>query len=158
MNYIKKSLLDKTKYLSIDYGLRRVGIAVSDEDKKYSFSRDFLFNDKNLFIKLLSLIEQEKISRIILGYPLNFKSEKTSQTIEVEKFKQKLESILQKNSLAIFVDLFDERLTSNLAMQNIISSGLKKKKRQNKGLVDSTAAQIILQDYMDSLAHKNKFL
>jgi putative Holliday junction resolvase len=155
MNYIKKSLLDKTKYLSIDYGLRRVGIAVSDEDKKYSFSRDFLFNDKNLFIKLLSLIEQEKISRIILGYPLNLKSEKTSQTIEVEKFKQKLESILQKNSLAIFVDLFDERLTSNMAKQSIISSGLKRKKRQDKGLVDSTAAQIILQDYMDSLAHRN---
>ena len=148
-------MLDKTKYLSLDYGLRRVGIAVSDEDKKYSFSRDFLFNDKNLFIKLLSLIEQEKISRIILGYPLNLKSEKTSQTIEVEKFKQKLESILQKNSLAIFVDLFDERLTSNMAKQSIISSGLKRKKRQDKGLVDSTAAQIILQDYMDSLAHRN---
>ena len=148
-------MLDKTKYLSIDYGLRRVGIAVSDEDKKYSFSRDFLYNDNSLFIKLLSLIKQEKISRIILGYPLNLKSEKTSQTIEVEKFKQKLESILQKNSLAIFVDLFDERLTSNMAKQSIISSGLKKKKRQDKGLVDSTAAQIILQDYMDSLAHRN---
>ncbi|MBC8484717.1 MAG: Holliday junction resolvase RuvX [Bacteroidetes bacterium] len=90
-----------------------------------------------------------------LGYPLNFKSEKTSQTIEVEKFKQKLESVLQDNSPTISVVLFDERLTSNLAKQNIISSGLKKKKRQNKGLIDSTAAQIILQDYMDSLAHKN---
>ncbi|MBL7128052.1 MAG: Holliday junction resolvase RuvX [Ignavibacteria bacterium] len=148
-------MLDKTKYLSIDYGLRRVGIAVSDEDKKYSFSRDFLYNDNSLYINLLLLIKQEKISRIILGYPLNFKSEKTSQTIEVEKFKQKLESVLQDNSPTISVVLFDERLTSNLAKQNIISSGLKKKKRQNKGLIDSTAAQIILQDYMDSLAHKN---
>jgi len=148
-------LLDKTKYLSIDYGLRRIGIAVSDEDKKYSFSRDFLYNDNSLFNKLLSLIKQEKISRIILGYPLNLKSEKTSQTIEVEKFKQKLESVLEKNSLDISIDIFDERLTSNMAKQNIISSGLTKKKRQNKGLVDSTAAQIILQDYLDSLAHKN---
>jgi len=148
-------LIDKTKYLSIDYGLRRVGIAVSDEDKKYSFSRDFLYNDNSLYINLLSLIKQEKISKIILGYPLNFKSEKTSQTIEVEKFKQKLESILQENTLTISVALFDERLTSNLAKQNIISSGLKKKKRQNKGLVDSTAAQIILQDYLDSIASKN---
>ena len=148
-------MLDKTKYLSIDYGLRRVGIAVSDEDKKYSFSRDFLYNDNSLYINLLLLIKQEKISRIILGYPLNFKSEKTSQTIEVEKYKQKLESVLQDNSPTISVVLFDERLTSNLAKQNIISSGLKKKKRQNKGLIDSTAAQIILQDYMDSLAHKN---
>ncbi|MFC2093721.1 Holliday junction resolvase RuvX [Bacteroidota bacterium] len=148
-------MIDKTKYLSIDYGLRRVGIAVSDEDKKYSFSRDFLYNDNSLYINLLLLIKQENISRIILGYPLNFKSEKTSQTIEVEKFKQKLESILQENSLTISITLFDERLTSNLAKQNIISSGLKKKKRQNKGLVDSTAAQIILQDYLDSLANKN---
>ena len=148
-------MIDKTKYLSIDYGLRRVGIAVSDEDKKYSFSRDFLYNDNSLFNKLLSLIKQEKISRIILGYPLNLKSEKTSQTIEVEKFKQKLESILQENSLEISVDLFDERLTSNMAKQSIISSGLKMKKRQIKGFVDSTAAQIILQDYMDSFTHRN---
>lgn len=148
-------MLDKTKYLGIDYGLRRVGIAVSDENKKYSFSRDFLYNDNNLFIKLLSLIKQEKISKIILGYPLNLKSKKTSQTIAVEKFKQKLENILQKNSLTISVVLFDERLTSNLAKQSIISSGLKMKKRQNKGLVDSTAAQIILQDYLDNLARRN---
>lgn len=147
--------MDKTKYLSIDYGLRRVGIAVSDEDKKYSFSRDFLYNDNSIFINLLSLIKQENISRIILGYPLNLKSEKTSQTLEVEKFKQKFESKLQENSLEIPVYLFDERLTSNLAKQSIISSGLKKKKRQDKGLVDSTAAQIILQDYIDSIAHKN---
>jgi putative Holliday junction resolvase len=150
-----KLMAGKTKYLCIDYGLRRVGIAVSDEDKKYSFSRDFLYNDDSLFDKLLLLIKQENISKIILGYPLNFKSQKTDQTLEVENFKRKLEVFLQKNSIDINIELYDERFTSNIAKQHIISSGLKKKKRREKGLVDSTAAQIILQDYMDSLRIKN---
>ena len=145
----------KKKYLCIDYGLRRVGIAVSDEDKKYSFSRDYLYNDDSLFNKLLLLIKQENISKIILGYPLNFKSQKTDHTLEVENFKRKFETSLLENSFDIDIELYDERFTSNIAQQYIISSGLKKKKRREKGLVDSTAAQIILQDYIDSLRIKN---
>lgn len=145
----------KTKYLCIDYGLRRVGIAVSDEDKKYSFSRDYLYNDDSLFNKLLLLIKQENVSKIILGYPLNFKSQKTDYTLEVENFKRKFETSLLENSFDIDIELYDERFTSNIAQQHIISSGLKKKKRREKGLVDSTAAQIILQDYIDSLRIKN---
>jgi len=145
----------KTKYLCIDYGLRRVGIAVSDEDKKYSFSRDFLYNNDSLFNKLLLLIKQENISKIILGYPLNFKSQKTAQTLEVENFKRKFETSLLENSINIDIELYDERFTSNIAKQHIISSGLKKKKRREKGLIDSTAAQIVLQDYIDSLIIKN---
>lgn len=142
----------ETKYLGIDYGLKRVGISVSDNSKKYAFQRDHLLNDNKFFDKLLELIRKESISKIVIGYPLRFNSDKTHSTEDVESFREKLSSLLSKNSLDAELIFFDERLTSSLASYNLESSGLSKKKRQNKGLVDSISAQIILQDYIDSVS------
>lgn len=139
-----------TKYLALDHGSKRVGIAVSDEEKKYSFSRDHLNNDANLFNSLLKLIKEESVERIILGYPLNLKSEKTIQTEAVENFQTLLEEFLRKNSLDISIERYDERFTSGIAESNIRDSGLRRKKKHEKGLIDSVSAQIILQDYIDS--------
>ena len=140
----------ETKYLGIDYGLKRVGISVSDSSHKYAFQREHIINDNKLFDKLLKLIGDENVSKIIIGYPLRFNSEKTHSTEDVEKFKEKLSSYLLKKSLTAELIYYDERLTSNLASYNLANSGLSKKKRQNKGLVDSISAQIILQDFIDS--------
>ena len=146
---------DNTKYLAIDYGQKRVGIAVSDENKKYSFARDHIENDKSLREKLLSVIKEENISKIIIGYPLNFKSEKTIQTQKIEEFKDSLEKFLASRSLKTEIIFFDERFTSKLAESSILNSGLNKKKRQEKGRVDSISAQIILQDYIDKTNNQN---
>jgi len=140
----------ETKYLGIDYGLKRVEISVSDSSHKYAFQREHIINDNKLFDKLLKLIGDENVSKIIIGYPLRFNSEKTHSTEDVEKFKEKLSSYLLKKSLTAELIYYDERLTSNLASYNLANSGLSKKKRQNKGLVDSISAQIILQDFIDS--------
>ncbi len=144
-----------TKYLAIDYGEKRIGIAVSDESKKYSFSREHLLNDNSLYNKLLDLIKEENVSRIIIGYPLNFKSEKTIQTLKTEEFRSNLEKFLSKNSLKTELIFFDERFTSRLAAESILNSGMNKKKRQEKGRVDSISAQIILQDYIDKTNNLN---
>ncbi|MDQ3020426.1 MAG: Holliday junction resolvase RuvX [Bacteroidota bacterium] len=144
-----------TKYLGIDYGAKRIGIAVSDENKKYSFSRDYVINDNYLLIKLLEIIRTENISKIIIGYPLNFKSEKTIQTLKIEEFKNLLEGFLKKNSIPAELIYYDERFTSKLAACCLLNSGLKKKKRQEKGLIDSISAQIILQDYIDKTNKQN---
>ncbi|MCY7360625.1 MAG: Holliday junction resolvase RuvX, partial [Ignavibacteria bacterium] len=77
----------QTKYLGLDYGEKRVGIAITDENKKYSFSREYLYNNNDFFSNLLKIIKEENIEKIILGYPLNFNSEKTIQTIKTETFK-----------------------------------------------------------------------
>jgi len=140
----------ETKYLGIDYGLKRVGISVSDSSHKYAFQREHIINDNKLFDKLIKLIGDENVSKIIIGYPLRFNSEKTHSTEDVEKFKEKLSSYILKKSLTAELIYYDERLTSNLASYNLANSGLSKKKRQNKGLVDSISAQIILQDFIDS--------
>jgi len=139
----------QSKYLAIDYGEKRVGIAVSDENKKYSFSRDFIDNDAKFYNNLLKLIREEYISKIILGYPLNMSSEKTNQTLKVEDFRNKLEQFLEKNETETEIIFYDERFTSRIAESFIKTSGRKKRDRQEKGLVDSGSAQIILQDYID---------
>ncbi len=144
-----------TKYLAIDYGEKRVGIAVSDENKKYSFSRDHMINDNKFLEKLTSLIRDENISKIIIGYPLNFKSEKTIQTLKIEEFKNLLEKLLKEKSVSSEIIFFDERFTSKLAENSIMNSGLRKRKRQEKGRVDSISAQIILQDYIDKTKNHN---
>jgi putative Holliday junction resolvase len=149
-------LTENTKYLAIDYGERRIGIAVTDENKKYSFSRDFLYNDSEILARLLSLIKEENAVRIIIGYPLNFKSEKTIQTLKTEEFRNNLDSYLKKNSIDAEIIFYDERFTSRIAESGILNSGMKKKKRQEKGLTDSISAQIILQDYIDSQKNLNK--
>lgn len=143
--------------MSVDFGDRRIGIAVSDEDKKYSFARNHLINDDRVFSKLTEIVKEERVSRIIIGYPLNLKSERTVQTNKTEQFKNSLEKILQNSKLYPEIIFFDERLTSKIAEQSILDSGLRKKKRQDKGLIDSIAAQIILEDYINSIEiKKNK--
>lgn len=140
----------ETKYLGIDYGLKRIGISVSDSTKKYAFQRDYLINDKNSFQNLKKIIESENISDIIIGYPLKFNSEKTHITDDVIAFSEKLKNFLTQSKISCNIIFFDERLTSNLAKDNMINSGLSKKKRQDKGIIDSISAQIILQDYLNS--------
>ena len=77
----------ETKYLGIDYGEKRVGIAITDGNKKYSFSRDFMENNVSFFANLLKLLKEENIVKLIIGYPLNMNSEKTIQTLNIETFK-----------------------------------------------------------------------
>jgi putative Holliday junction resolvase len=139
-----------SKYLGIDFGLKRIGMAISDTEKKYSFYRDYILNDKTTYDKIIDLIINENVSKIIIGYPLNFKSEKKEITLSVEKFCEELKLHIQKKEREVEIVFFDERFTSSLAQENLIQSGISKKKRREKGIVDSMSAQIILQDYLDS--------
>lgn len=139
-----------TKYLGIDFGLKRIGISVSDDSKSFAFQRDYILNTKDTFEKLIGLIKSENVTRIVIGYPLKFNSEKTHSTDDVEKFKLTLGNFLKKHSLDCEIHFLDERLTSSLAQYSLQNSGLSKKKREEKGTLDSISAQIILQDYIDT--------
>ncbi len=143
-----------TKYLGIDFGLKRIGISVSDESKTFAFQRDFIPNAKDTFDKLIAIIKSENVSRIIIGYPLKFNLEKTHSTDDVDRFRSTLVNFLKNNSLECEIHYLDERFTSSLAQYSLQNSGLSKKKREQKGALDSISAQIILQDYID--AEKNK--
>lgn len=139
------------KYLCLDWGQKRIGIAISDDTKKFAFPRDAILNNSDTFNNILNIIQNEGIIRIIIGYPLNFKSKETHSTRGVELFAKRLLNTLKKHKLEIPLVFFDERLTTNIAKYNIINSDTKKSKRRKKELTDSAAAQIILTDYIRKL-------
>lgn len=141
----------ETKYLSLDYGLKRIGVSVSDASKKFAFQRDYFSNNEKFLPSLLGLIKSENVIKIIIGRPLRFNSRKTHITDDVDNFSVKLIKELKNKSIDCEVLFFDERLTSSLAQYNLNASGLSKKKRKDKGNIDTISAQIILQDYLDSI-------
>ena len=138
----------RDRYLAVDFGLKRIGIAITDDLKLMAFSRKNLENNKGIFEEILKLVINENVSRIIIGHPLNFKSEATHSTVHVTEFCNKLMTICSQRKLDVEIVFLDERFTSSLAQHNISESGLSKKKRRDKGLLDSEAARIILEDYL----------
>ena len=144
------------KALGIDYGSVRIGIALSDETQTISFGKEAINNDKKAIEKIKNLITKEKVTNVILGYPLNLKGEKTPQTLEVESFEEKLKEHF-KNPLFshISVSRWDERFTSKMAADSLIESGMKKKKRRDKSNLDIIAAALLLQSYLDSIKSKS---
>ena len=136
------------KFLGIDYGAVRIGIAICDETKTIAFGREFVNNDNSFPARISSIIETENISKIILGYPVNLKGQKTKQTIEVESFEVNLKKIVEGKSIEII--RWDERFTSKIAQDSMLESGMKKKKRQQKGNIDIISAALLLQSYLDS--------
>ncbi len=138
--------------MGIDYGSVRIGISLSDELRIIAFGKEMILNNKDCLERILAIIKEGYVSRIVLGYPLNLKGAKTPQTIEVEKFETKLrnylDSKLENNSIEII--RYDERFTSKMAQDSLITSGMKKKKRQDKSNLDIISSALILQSYLDS--------
>lgn len=131
------------RVLGIDYGAKRIGIAVSDENGQFAFPHDTLEGDsvQNLK-KIVDIIHSEQIQTVVVGNPLTLNGELAGQAGEVENFVNAL-----KRSADISIILEDERLTSKLASSLIKDHPFKKSKE--KGAIDQQAAVQILQGYLD---------
>lgn len=136
------------RIISIDYGKKRCGIAVSDPLQIIATGLTTVPSD-NLIHFLKQYFSQEEVSEAIIGYPTNLDNTATDISAKVEKFYNQFQKIFP----AIPVHLVDERFTSKMASRAILESGLKKKDRQDKGLVDEVSAVILLQGYMQSKQH-----
>lgn len=136
------------KYLALDYGERRVGVAVSDPGGAMAFARDFLENSgqEDLLVKITTLCEQEGIHRIILGLPLHTDGQEGERVKATRDFAE----LLKKTLPQIELEFFDERFTTKWATHKLREAGIKAK--EQKGKKDSLAAQILLQTYLDALA------
>ena len=135
-----------SKIVSIDYGTKRVGVAISDSSRKIAFALDTINND--LIISYLQdLLIKEEISTIVVGSPKNLVNKDNDISKEVNSF---INTLNQKFS-HVNIEKFDERFTSVIAKRVILSSGINKKKRRNKSLVDKVSSTIILQDYLETL-------
>ena len=132
------------RILAIDFGLKRVGLALSDPLFTFAYPYKTIQNDSNLWKNLSEIISSQGVTKILLGLPKKENGQPASISGEVLKFQKQLE-----DEFKIEVLLRDERYTSSLAKEMILNSVTKKSKRKDKGLIDQGAAAIILQDYLD---------
>ncbi len=139
------------RFLALDYGTKRTGIAVTDTLKIIANGLTTVPTHK-LLEYLKSYMEREDVDCIIVGLPKQMNNEYSDSMKHIRPFVKKLKSLYPN----IPIELYDERFTSALAQKTIIDAGLKKKDRQNKALVDEVSAVIILQSYMESLRLQNK--
>jgi len=132
-----------SKYLGIDFGLKRIGLSITDQEKIFAFPLTTIEFD-NAFNFFKDLFLKEEVSKVIIGYPKRLSGVDSDIESSIKIFITKL----KKQFPEIEIERFDERFTSKLASKAIVSSGLGKKKRSNKSLIDKVSAAIILQDYL----------
>ncbi len=134
------------RFLAIDHGSKRVGLALSDPMKIIAkpFKTITYTDSADLIDSLRTIIESESVERIVLGLPRGMKGQNTAQTEVVMTFADQL-----KSGLDIPIELIDERLSSVSAEKALIQQDVKT--GHNKGRIDETAAAIFLQQYLEQM-------
>ena len=133
------------RLLAIDYGKKRTGLAVTDPLQLIANGLCTV-QTTELERYILDYVAREPVERIIVGQPRQMNGQDSENMVRIQPFVNRLRKLLPQ----IPVELFDERFTSVLAHRAMIESGISKKARQNKALVDEISATIILQSWMDS--------
>ncbi|MCG8577816.1 MAG: Holliday junction resolvase RuvX [Flavobacteriales bacterium] len=133
-----------SKLLAIDYGKKRCGIAVTDDDQIIASGLTTI-PAKEIMKFLEDYLKNNAVECFVLGEPKRLNGMETHSTEAVMKFKTQLEGRFK-----LPVHMIDERFTSKMAFQTMIDSGLKKKARRNKDLIDEISATLILQSFMTS--------
>jgi len=132
------------RYIGIDYGLKRTGIAVSDPLHIFASALDTV-SSANIIDYLQKYAQKETISRFVVGFPLNMDGGPSQSQPHVAAFLKNLEKAFPN----VPVTLEDERFTSVLAHRVMIDGGMKASDRRDKAQVDKISAAIILQSYLD---------
>lgn len=134
------------RILALDYGKKRTGIAVSDPLKMIATGLATIPSHE-LIPFLRDYLQREEVETVVIGDPKNLDGSPTDATPLVEEAVR----ILKKQFPAVPLIRVDERLSSRMAGRSIAASGLRKKQRQDKGLVDEVSATILLQDYLQTI-------
>ncbi len=137
------------RLLAIDYGLKRVGLAVTDPLQIIATALETV-PTKQLINYLINYCKTQEVEVFIVGEPLNLNSQKTDSTDAVYKFVVLLKKTFPKHD----VHLHDERFTSKMALDAMIRSGSTKKDRRKKENIDKVSATIILQSFIESQSFK----
>jgi len=131
-----------TRLLALDFGLKRIGVALGDTDSGIAFPREVLLQSDSLIDEILQMVDQESVSVILIGNPLKRDGQPGDIDEALQAFAQQLQQ--QFSGEIIFVD---ERFTSKMATQRLHDIDLSEK--QQRGMKDSLAAQIMLQEWLD---------
>lgn len=131
------------RIMALDYGSKRTGVAVTDELKLIASGLTTV-NTSELMSFLETYFSKEKVELLLVGEPIQKDGTPSDIETEIQKFLKEFKSKFP----SIIVERVDERYTSKIAFQTMIDSGLKKKQRRNKALIDEISATIILQQYL----------
>ncbi|HOI47945.1 MAG TPA: Holliday junction resolvase RuvX [Prolixibacteraceae bacterium] len=137
------------RILAIDYGKKRVGLAVTDPLQMIATRLETVATSE-IWSFLERYFQTETVERVVVGYPLQL----NNQASEAVEYINPFLKTFQKKFPAMPIEQVDERFTSKLAFQAMIDSGLKKSDRRNKGLIDGVSATIILQSYLEQKKYK----
>ncbi len=132
------------RILAIDYGRKRVGLAVTDPLQIIATSLTTV-STSELFMFLEKYLKEEQVERFVIGYPRQMNNEPSESVQFIDPFLKKIKEKYPQ----IPVELVDERFTSKMAFQTMIDSGIGKMKRREKGLIDTISATIILQSWLE---------
>jgi len=132
--------------LAIDYGQKRVGLAVTDQLRISAQGLDTV-HVSEVFDYIMDYVSKEPVDVIVIGEPKTMDNQASDASRFIEPFVKRL----KKNLPDITIVRMDERFTSKMAFQTMIDAGLSKKKRANKELVDKISATIILQSFLQQL-------
>ena len=132
------------RFIGIDYGRKRVGVAVSDPLGIFASALETVSAAK-IVEYLNNYIKNNKVKAFVVGYPMNLNNTPSEAAKDVDIFIKQLRKSFPQTPII----LEDERFTSQLAMRSLIESGVKRMDRREKGAVDKVSAAIILQTYLD---------
>ena len=133
------------RILAIDYGQKRTGIAETDPLQMIANGLTTI-ETKELERFIIDYVAKEEVETIVMGKPTQMNGENSENMKRIEPFFNRLKKLFPNKEIVYY----DERFTSVLAHQTMLQSGIGKKARQNKGLVDKISATIILEDYLQS--------
>jgi len=133
------------RILAIDYGLKRTGVAVTDPLQIIATALETV-ETLTLINFLKNYFKKESVDEVVIGLPKKLNNEDSDTASEIRKFIE----LFKKNFSSMVIKEVDERFTSSMAQQAMITGGMKKKDRQVKGNVDKISATLILQSYMQS--------
>lgn len=143
MHNFKISVIILGRILAFDFGKKRTGIAVTDELQIIASGLTTV-DTKKIFSFLTEYLKKETVELFIVGEPKQMNNSASESEQFIQPFVKKLSTTFPK----IPIKRIDERFTSKMAFQSMIDSGLKKKQRQNKALIDEISATLILQSYL----------
>ncbi|MFW5831891.1 MAG: Holliday junction resolvase RuvX [Prolixibacteraceae bacterium] len=132
------------RVLAVDYGKKRVGLAVTDPTQIIANSLTTVSTNE-IWNWLETYFQKENVEKVVVGYPRKMNNQPSEAVNFINPFLKKF----QQKYPEIELELFDERFTSQMAFQTMIDGGIKKQKRRDKAMIDAISATIILQGYLE---------
>lgn len=139
------------RILGIDYGTKRIGLAVTDPMQIFASPLDTV-SPKDFDSFIANYLKSEVVDEFVIGYPVQMNNQPSESVVYINPFIKKLKKTFPEKH----IHLVDERFTSQIAMRTMIDGGVKKRDRQDKSMVDKISASIILQSFLDTRIHSKE--